>query len=204
MDLGFRNRVAEAVHRALGKITRSDGFSKCRQYLLAGVGLLSLLADRYCVPQAGPILIAAGEPDRWVGIDINVSRDSLVALADGYHRWIADATDCSVGCDAASTVIDLSSRHYHRMLALRQGKAGATKTDAFIRQLTQLEQMRSPLWTDCGLLPTWTALRHMGRFCAKRSGSIGASSRARSSACRVERSEGPERFSVNLGSSVAE
>ena len=72
MDLGFRNRVAEAVHRALGKITRSDGFSKCRQYLLAGVGLLSLLADRYCVPQAGPILTSEPSSDPWVGIDIGV------------------------------------------------------------------------------------------------------------------------------------
>jgi len=154
MDLGFRNRVAEAVHRAVCKITSSDGFAKCHLYSLAGVGLLSRLTNRYYVPQAGSILISAGEPDRWVGIDISLSGDSLVGLSDGdYHCWIADATDCSVGCDITPTLIDLSSRHYHRMVALRQGKA-----DAVIRQLSQLEQMPYPLWTDCGFLPTWLKL----------------------------------------------
>ena len=89
MDLGFRNRVADAVHRAVCKITGSDGFGKCHLCSLAGVGLLSRLTSRYYVLQARSFLISVGSSDRWVGIDKSPS-DSLVGLSDGdYHCWIA-------------------------------------------------------------------------------------------------------------------
>ena len=146
MDRAFRSRVADAVHRAVCRFTGSDGYGKCHLYSLAGSVLLSSLTNRLYLPQAGSILICVDPPDRWVGIEIDRCCDSLTGLANGqYHCWIADATNCAPGVSIATTLIDLSSRHYKAMAATGR--------------IWQSPDPPIPLWIDDGLLPSWLQLK---------------------------------------------
>src|SRR5438270_5419806 len=82
---GVRQGIAEAVNRAVGEFTGSDGFGYCYLYALAGWRLAREVTGRDYLLQAGVLRVLADPPDGWL-----VMRAWEDGLWRGeFHCWFA-------------------------------------------------------------------------------------------------------------------
>lgn len=148
-SISFRHKVAEAVHRAVCRFSEGDGIGQCQLYAVAGSALLTHLTKRLFMPQAGVIHVLAEEPDGWLAADPREWGSPEVALSVGeFHCWIADVTGREPGIGHASTLIDLSSRHYQSL------------GDHCLGERLTWTRPDPPtfVWIDDGHLPDWLRL----------------------------------------------
>lgn len=148
----FKNRVAEAVHRAVCEFTGTDGCRMCMYYAFAGSALLSRLRKRLFIPQAGSLFVQTSEPnDPGLAIKIDFDGDSASGLRRGeFHCWIAMPETSKLGMSRCSTLIDFSSRHFKTLAE-----------NAVAGEQCQWTRPAPPpfVWIENGILPTWLQLK---------------------------------------------
>lgn len=86
--VGLRERVADALHCAVGDVTGTDGMGLCALYALAGSLVLNLLQQRSVYfPQAGSLWIVATQDEQCAAFDAEEGGFT----AGEYHAWIVRA-----------------------------------------------------------------------------------------------------------------
>jgi hypothetical protein len=103
----IQTAIARAVHRAIVKLTRSDGYGYCYLYAVAGCRLASEVVEREYELQAGTLSLLAQPPDGWL-----VVRSTQEGLSNGaYHCWFGRLGPTG----EIGEIVDLSARHYRRL-----------------------------------------------------------------------------------------
>jgi hypothetical protein len=115
-----KDRIAEAVHRAVCEYRGGDGFGRCLMYAAAGAYLVSHVTGKTYLTQVGRCRIRCAQ-DRWVEFG-----DPGGIRNGSFHAWVVgpipaaragvQVMDCSSrhGRRFDIRVIDFSSRHYRR------------------------------------------------------------------------------------------
>jgi len=144
----IRNNIAEAVHRAVCDFTESDGCGRCFHYALAGWVLANSLLNPSYTLQAGKLYILADPPD------------GAVAIEPGQHGFQRGEFHCWFALPGSGAkvaeFVDLSSRHYRRLVEQGIQASGVTDTEvaaivmlpATRIQWTRKENPPAFIWTD--------------------------------------------------------
>ncbi len=117
-----KKNIAVAVHRAVCEFTNSDGCGRCFHYALAGWVLACSLMKREYVLQSGSLYIVADPPNGAVAIE-----PGQFGFERGeFHCWFA-----APGSDGKmAEFVDLSSRHYRRLVERGIQFSDVKETDA--------------------------------------------------------------------------
>jgi len=143
-----RRRIAQAVHLAVCKFTDSDGCGHCFHYALAGWVLAGTICKRPYVLQAGSLYIVADPPHGVVACE----PEEHGFQRGEFHCWFAAA-----GQDGKiAEFVDLSSRHYRRLVERGPQFAGVTELEgasivtlgADRIQWTRKDDPPEFIWTD--------------------------------------------------------
>src|SRR5262249_48867128 len=107
-----RQRLADAVHRAVCEYHQDDGFGRCADYAFAGAMLLMALTKKQYTPQAGSLWVSHDPGDPTLCLAMIAENDGI--YAGEFHAWVVGPVDGRAGGAMPDDVevIDLSARHF--------------------------------------------------------------------------------------------
>ncbi len=148
-------KIADVIHEVICERTGRDGVDCCMAYAVVGAGVLSDLAKRLYLPQAGTIQIDCDRQSEWA---FTMDGSGGLAPVGEFHCWIAEVPkNKPIGgaglqrmAAGTLTLIDFSSRHYLAMVARSVSLCG-------ILPEWKIEAPPAFIWTN--RLPSWLYLK---------------------------------------------
>ncbi len=109
----LKKHISGAVHQAVCEYTQSDGLGRCVLYALGAWLLANRLFEKDYILQAGSLYILADPPNGAVAFDVQHN-----GMSRGeFHCWVIGVDKKASRDDlSAHELIDLTSRHYRRMV----------------------------------------------------------------------------------------
>lgn len=141
IPLAKRERVAEAVHRAVCEVFGGDGFGRCLPYAFAGAMLLH--EDGFSL-QAGSITIVAdpdtNHPDGLGAVKMECRGDGFGR--GEYHCWVGRLRK-----DGIVELVDFASRHYRTYVENMMTVTDATTVVPHAAAVYQIDHRERIQWT---------------------------------------------------------